>query len=485
MRGARRLARNISVVAVAQAITWTATFFFTLAQARYLGPVLFGELSVAISWSILLSVVIDFGLSTKLTRDVAQQPAVAGRALGATLVVRSGLWCLVMPIMWIATVLLDYSSELQLTILIIAASLLFGGFAASLASYFAGHEEFLFPSLGTIALRGSAAVIGIAALALGQGLITIAIVYVIASVLQVIAMLPGLRRHPVSPVPMAGVAVVGMLKGTATLGFFWILGSIYYNVDIVILQRLAPPENVAWYAAAYRLFNAALQVVGFASNTVLYPVMSRLSVGSREDLRRAMSRAFTLLLGSGVFIALTTVIAADQIVALLYPAREYGPAANALRLLAPAIVTMYANAVFFLALLGMGYERRLLVMAAVLAVLNPIANVLLIPVFQQNAAALLTSATEVVVLAWALAVTPRDLRSAVEPKTVAKIALAAAPAAVCLWVLQGQSLFVGVPLAAVAYAAAVLALGVLPANDLTALRGLLTRAARGTQVVEQ
>src|SRR5439155_18059817 len=76
--------RNFSVVAGAQAITWTATFLFTLAHARYLSPARFGELSLAASYFVMLGVLVDFGLSAKLARDVAQRPAAAGKALVAS-----------------------------------------------------------------------------------------------------------------------------------------------------------------------------------------------------------------------------------------------------------------------------------------------------------------------------------------------------------------------------------------------------------------
>src|SRR5207247_1209669 len=198
------VARNFSVVAAAQAITWTATFLFTLAQARYLGPARFGELSLALSYAVILGVVVDFGLSTKL----------------------------------------------------------------------AGREAFLYPSLGSIAQRGSAAVLGVAALAAGLGIVVVAAVYIAASVLQVLVLLAGMRRHPVASTTLERAAVVDMFRGTATLGCFWILGAFYYNVDMVVLQRLVPPENVAWYAAASRLFHAGTMFVGFSLGSVLYPLLS-------------------------------------------------------------------------------------------------------------------------------------------------------------------------------------------------------------------
>jgi O-antigen/teichoic acid export membrane protein len=270
-----------------------------------------------------------------------------------------------------------------------------------------------------------------------------------------------------------------MFRGTAMLGCFWILISFYYNVDMVILQRLAPAENVSWYAAAYRLFNASTMVVGFVLGTVLYPVLSRLSVDSRETLRHAMERSFTFVIASGAFIALTLVFAADQLVALLYSAHDYAPAANALRLLAPGLAAMYANGVFFLTLLALGYERRLLVMAAVLAVLNPLANLFVIPVLQQNGAALITSATEAIVLVWVLAATPKDLRAAARPLVVVKVLVAAGAAGAALWLLRDWSLFINVPIAGVLYLTVALGLGIVPADDFRALRARVRKLRPG------
>lgn len=477
------MVRNVSVVAVAQAVTMLVTFLFTIAQARFLSPVQFGEFSLALSYSIVLAVVVDFGLSTKLARDVAQRPITAGHALIAALVVRLGLWCVVMPALWVVTVVFGYHREMQASILILGASLLFSGVAASLTAYFQGREEFLYPSLGSIAHRGAAAVLGVGALMLGQGVIALALAYVAASILQVLVMVPAMRRHHISMATFDPSTLVAMFRGAAVLGGVWIFGAIYYNVDMLILERLLPSENLGWYAAAYRLFNAALILPVLLPGVVIYPVLSRLSIGAREELRKAMRRSFTLLFANGVFVALVLAIAAEQIVALLYPARHYAEAATALRLLAPALAAMYANGIFFLALLGMGFERRVLVMAIVLAVANPLLNLAVIPHLQQNGAALATLATEIVVLVWVLALTPKDLRSVASPAIVAKVLTAAVPAALCLWVLR-DTLVIGLPLAGLAYVAAVFALGTVDAADLRVLKGLTSRRVREAELPE-
>ena len=54
----RSAARNIGVLGASQVLMWSAGIAFTIAQATHLGPARFGELSVALSYAGLLTVVI-------------------------------------------------------------------------------------------------------------------------------------------------------------------------------------------------------------------------------------------------------------------------------------------------------------------------------------------------------------------------------------------------------------------------------------------
>ena len=56
----RSVARSMSILAGSQALMWVAAILFTIAQATYLGPARFGELSVALSYAALLAVLIEF-----------------------------------------------------------------------------------------------------------------------------------------------------------------------------------------------------------------------------------------------------------------------------------------------------------------------------------------------------------------------------------------------------------------------------------------
>ena len=469
----RKAARDISIVAVSYVVMWAATLVFTVAQARYLGPARFGELSLALAYAAFLSIFIDFGLGMQLSRMVAQRVGDQRAALADTMVIRGALWLLAMPGLWLATIWFGYDPELRGAILILAVSVLFTGATSTVAAYLQGREEFLLPSVAAIAQRITAAGVGVLALLLRPDLGAVACAFVVAAAVNVAIFLVGLRSRRWLPPRIDPRTTLVLFGSGIPLGFYWIATAFYLNVDMVMMQRLAPAENLGWYAGAYRLFNAATIVPSIVAGMVLYPILSRLSLGSRAELRKVIEKALTFLILTGVALAVVLGLFAERIVAFLYPAQAYSEAANALRLLAPGLLFLNVNSVFGYSLLALHQERRLLIMATALAVLNPLANFIAIPLFRQEGAALITSLTELGMLVMLVRAMPRDLLSRVSLQVAAKAGVAAVAAGLIAGASRDQPLPVALLLPFIAYGAAALGLQAATPADLRAVRALL------------
>jgi O-antigen/teichoic acid export membrane protein len=466
----RSVARNIAMLTASRFATWIAAFAFTVAQARYLGPGHFGELSVALTYAALLAIVMDFGLGTQLSRMVAQRAADHDQALIATIAIRFGLWLLAAPVLLLACVALEYSAELQLTVLLLSVAILLVGVSNTFASFLQGYEDFALPAFAAVAQGVTAAAVGGLILAARPEIAAVAWAFVAGGVVNLAVLaLSGRVRQSLRRPRIDVQAALRLLRGAVPLGIYAIATTVYFSVDMVMLQRLAAPENVGWYAAAYRPFGAATLFPSIVAGTVLYPVLSRLSLGSRDELRAVIEKALTLLTLVGVGVALVFALFADRIVAILYPAQSYAEAAGALRLLAPGLLFIYVNWALATALLGLRQERQLIVMAVTIAVLNPLTNLVAIPLFQERGAAFTTSLTELIVLMWLARMMPRDLLRSASLRVGAKAGAAAAFAAIVLMPLRDQPLVATVPLAIVLYAAAVLAARIVTARELAAL----------------
>jgi O-antigen/teichoic acid export membrane protein len=479
----RSAARNVSIVAGSHMVMWAATLLFTVAQARLLGPVRFGELSLALAYALFLTIVIDFGLGIQLSRMVAQRSGDA-EALAATILLRVALWIVAVPCLMLVTIAFAYEAELQLTILVLAVSVLFVGISASIEAFLRGHEQFLLPSIGAVAYRTTAAAVGIALLMFGAPLAVVAGAFLVGAAANLAVLLVGLRGRATIGRKVDPQLAARLFRAAIPLGLWWIIAAFVFSTDLVIMELRAPAENVGWYAAAYRLFNVATIFPAITVGMVLSPVLSRLSLGPRDELRRVLEKALMLLIISGVGIALVMAVFADGIIAALYPAESYAAAASALRLLAPRLAFLYVNSALLYALLALHQERRLLLMAITFAVINPVANFIVIPVLRQDGAALVSSMTELCWLVWFVAIMPKDLITLESARLAAKAVAAAVVAALIGLSVAERGLLVAVPIALATYAALVLVLGGIQSSDTRALGGLVRRRTAASDLVK-
>jgi len=469
----RSVARNMSILGASQVLMWLAAIAFTVAQATHLGPARFGELSVALSYAGLLGVLIEFGLATQLTRLVAQRASRHEEALAATMLINAALWLLAMPLVVLATLLLGYSRELRETILLLSVSVLFIAIANTIAAYRQGREQFLLPALASVAQRLAAAGLGIAMLFVRPELTAVAGAFVASGVVNIAVLLVGLRAHPLIPLHVDPRRAWDLFRRTVPLGLFGIAAMAYWSLDMIMLQRLAPAENVGWYAAAYRLFSIATILPAVGVGIALSPVLSRLSVDSRPELRAVIEKLSTFMTVSGTAAALVLVLFADRIIALVYPAHAYAEAATALRLLAPGLLFAYVNRVYAQSLVSLHQERRLFVMAATAAVLNALANLIVIPLLRENGAAVVTSLTELFWLVCVVRLMPRDLVSSENARIAMRTLLAAGATAILLLPVQSLDLVFGLPLALAVFAALAVVLRAVSTSDMRALRALV------------
>ena len=468
----RSAARNVSIMVVSQALMWLTAIAFTIAQATYLGPARFGELSVALSYAGLLAVLIEFGLSTQLSRLVAQRASRHEEALAATMLINGALWLLAMPLVVLTTLLLGYGRELRETILLLTVFVLFIGMANTVAAYLQGREQFFLPALASVAQRLTAASIGIFVLLVRPEPTAVAGAFVASGIVNVAVLLGGLRGSRWIKLRFDPRNAWDLFRRTVPLALYGIASVVYWSLDMIMLERLASVENVGWYAAAYRLFSVATILPSVGVGIALAPMLSRLSVDSRPQLRAVIEKTATFQIITGTAAALVLGIFADQIIAVVYPARAYAESAMALRLLAPGLLFVYLNRVYAQSLVSLHQERRLLVMAGAAVVLNALANLVVIPLFGEDGAAATTTLTELFILVCAARLMPRDLMSTESIRVLTRTVFAACVTAILL-LPAPLDIVRGIPLTLAVFAVLLVILRAVSTSDLRALRALV------------
>ena len=173
--------------------------------------------------------------------------------------------------------------------------------------------------------------------------------------------------------------------------------SIYVNLDKVMLGLLTNDTAVGYYTAANKMIKVIVALITSLS-TVLLP---RMSYYIENNLTKKIDNLINKSLNFILIIALPAVVGvfmlAKQII-LIFTGTGYTEAILTIKLLAPLILVIgLSNLLGVQILISHGKERLTLISTVIGALINFILNLILIPKYQHNGAAVATLIAEVAV----------------------------------------------------------------------------------------
>ena len=269
------------------------------------------------------------------------------------------------------------------------------------------------------------------------------------------------------------------IRAGIPLAITYLLTTVYFKVDVPILQHERSYAEVGWYTFAYRPFEALLFIPA-TLRTVVFPV---LSIYYRDAPNRVLASAEKLFKGLAIIgwpVTVGLVILAPQFIAFL--TSQYPQSAAALRILGVAVVFMFVDNTFAAVLNAIDRQKLYAYVALSGLVINVGLNLILIPHFGYIGASWATVATEVglVITGWLA------LRSVLGPLRVVhacwKPFVAGVVMGLVVWPLNphGRLAIVAVVLlGAVAYAVMLVVLRTADDEERTIIRRALGRPARG------
>jgi O-antigen/teichoic acid export membrane protein len=361
-----------------------------IVMGRKLGDASFGVFTFAYSLVAIVTALADFGQDKVLTREVARERGLLDRYFLNTLVLKLGL---ALPALAVAVAALaagGRSNETVATVALLGAAVLVDLLASTAYATFQAYERLEFIPVALITERFVTAAAGIVALLLGAGVVTIAAIFLGGALLTFVLAMRLLVRHVVRPVfRIERSRWWPLMLAAAPIGLAGIASVFLFRIDTVLLAAFKSDEVVGNYGAAYRLFESTL-FLSWAVGAAAYPVYSqRTGHGLAGVYERTLKLAVALTLPFAVGAA----VLGDRVIEILY-GDDFDTAGTALRLLSPAIV-FYALA--YLAGYVLVSQQRPLVLTAVyaaVAVENVLLNLVLIPTYSLNGAAIGTSISE-------------------------------------------------------------------------------------------
>ena len=478
MNALRRVLSNTGISFVGQMITWLSTLALTIAYGRFLSGDTFGEFYFVISFVALIGFPIEFSFNQQIVRDVAQDPSRARSYPINVLLLKLALWIVLYgATLWISY-LLNFGSQERLLVALCGFTLLISAMGSIFGSIHTAAQRQIFPAVGTIIEKGLGAIVAILWLRAGGGVEAAALALLGGALAGAVWQLVWFIR-------LVGVhwnfdlqLIRGLMRQSIPFLTYGVLGVIYYRIDTVLLEGLTSTATVGVYGAAYRLFDTLTFLPNIVIMAVMYPVMAKISMNSERQMKVAIEKSVNFLLVTGLPIMVGLIVAAPNIIGFLYHRSDFTGSVPVLRALAPGLAILYLNSVWTTALMSLKLEKRLPWMAGAALIFNVGCNLLLITRLGGVGAAIVTSATELLLMGMALSMLPRHLLPLRSLETGVKTLGASLTMALVVSMLSRESILVIVPVACVVYLLVATLLATIPKEDLSALYEAALRRTR-------
>lgn len=373
--------------------------------ARTLRAQYFGKLSFAQSIAVYFQMLVNLGLDTLGTRQVARHPEHTKAYLDRILTIRVVVAVLAYGLLALVAALLDKDWETKQLVLYAGLSVIL--FALTLEWVFQGADRMHAVAGSRILQQFCYAAFVVALVAGPPDVLRVPIVRAVATAVSTVLLLAlAVRRYGCPTVDLNAEGWKHILRESLPIGWSLIMITIYYNSDTIILGFLKSDEVVGWYNAAYKNIFLLL-VPADTIRTALFPSLSRLN--DRSALERAANGYVKTMFTIGIPIGFGGTILAPHFIEFVY-GPEYLNAVLPFQILSWNVVLVFINESYGTPLLAWGKQLLYAKIVTLSAITNLVFNFLLIPPFGMIGAALATIMAEIAAFLGVYAAFQRTLR---------------------------------------------------------------------------
>lgn len=418
---------------------------------RYLGPGDYGRYTLALMYMQLFAVLADVGLFTTVVRDISKDPSRTERLVGNTLTLRLLLSLVVIVLASGVSLLLPYEYDVRVAILLAGGPLLFGMLTSTFVAVFQSRLRMARAVAGDV--LGRAVALGMALLVAGLDLGFYAVMGAAAAGTFATLVATWLLSRGVVAVRFRVELAVWrrLLAASLPLGLALAVNELYFRADTLIISFYEPYQQVGLYTLAYRILELTL-ALGTIFLITVFPLLSEAVAHDEPRALRAIQSSTDLFVILGAPLIAGGLVLAPEIIQLAGGA-DFADAATPLRILLVAGALAWINGVFGFALIAKDRQASALWLNMSGLTFNVGLNFLLIPRYGIVIAAVVTVASELLILAGSYALMRRHFAFFPAFRTLLPASAAAAAMGGLLWLLRDVPVAVLVPLGAAGYGA--------------------------------
>lgn len=358
--------------------------------ARYLGPEQFGLFSYAQAFVGLFTAIAGLGLDGIIVRELVKDPSKQAVLLGTAFYLKLIGALLVLLALAGAVTLSHQDSLTTLLIFIIASATVFQSFNI-IDFFFQAKVLSKYVVYANIISLFISSFVKIGLIFTNASLIAFAWVVLFDSVILMLGFIYYFQRHAklnIKKLNFSKAMAINLLKDSWPLILSGLVISIYMKVDQIMIKEMLNTEAVGQYAAAVKL-SEAWYFIPMVIASSLFPAIINAKKQSEELYYARLQKLYDLMVWMAIAIALPMTFLSDWVVNLLY-GEQYNQAGEVLMIHIWAGVFVFLGVAFSKYLTNENLTKKFFYRTFLGMLINVILNILLIPKYGINGAAIAT-----------------------------------------------------------------------------------------------
>jgi O-antigen/teichoic acid export membrane protein len=373
--------RNTSYYTFALILQKVVSFTYFTLLARNLGAENLGKYYFAISFTTIFSIIMDFGLVSVLTREVAKEKLAAKDLLGTIVAIKLPLTLLALLCIFVGAQIAGYGQDIKILIYLSAFGAALDSFTVNFYGVIRGFHNLFFESISAVIFQIIVMTGGLVYLHLGFSLPFIFSSLLMGSIFNFIYSLIVLNKK--IGVKLKVRVNRELLKKIVLIaipfGIFAVFQRLYTYLDSVLLQHFAGNAYVGYYQISFKII-FALQFLPGAFIASLYPAMSNYWVSNREQLAVSFEKAVIYLAIISLPISLGVYALADKIILLFKSG--YGDAIFPMQITILATLFVFINFPIGALLNACDRQKQNTLNMIIITVVSVALNLILIPLYK-------------------------------------------------------------------------------------------------------
>ena len=389
--------KSMSWLLVSQIVASVCGFIWTILMARYLGVEKYGIFGFATSFTAILAIIVDLGISTHIVRHIATDYDSAPKYLGNAipLKVLFSIACTIITL--IALILMNVDELVIKVTLLFTLEMIIKSYVNLFNGSFQAFEEGKYQGIGNTILHLILLIFILIAIFTDLGLYGIAVSYILANAIALVYEYLMITRHVTKPkyeldkefckrITLLSIpfAVTGLLY------------TIYYSIDIVMLTNMIGNHATGIYNATYKLISV-LTLFYSVYTAVIFPVMSKYFKNDESLLLISFEKSIKYLMLVIIPLAVATVFYSSDVMHLIY-GQSYKGGASVLSILIWTVCLLFISGACNALLNASHMEVSVTKIYATAAVFNVVMNFFMIPHFSYDGAAITTVLSDILIV---------------------------------------------------------------------------------------